>query len=280
MAEEDLKLERKDRILAVKDLPTLPKVLDEVSRLVKDPDSSTEQIAKLISMDQVLSAKVLKMVNSPIYGFPGRISSIHHALVLLGFNVLRGVVVSTSVMDIMLQNMVGLWEHSVGCALASSTIARHVGLKDVEDISVAGLLHDLGKVVTAVQLPDLKAAVEATVKEKDVSYLEAEKAVLGFGHDRVNAWIADHWKLPPSIKEGISYHHKPQLARLYPEAACCVHLGDFMVRTFEYGSGGDDNVPYLEPEALKKLKLRPADLEAILDKLSEQFLDIADLSFV
>lgn len=277
---EDLKLERKDQILAVKDLPTLPKVLDEVSRLVKDPDSSTEQMAKLIAMDQVLSAKVLKMVNSPIYGFPGRISSIHHALVLLGFNVLRGVIVSTSVMDIMNQNMVGLWEHSVGCALASSTIARHVGLKDVEDVSVAGLLHDLGKVVTAIQLPDLKTGVEAMVKAKDMTYLDAEKALMGFGHDRVNAWIADHWKLPPSIKEGMSYHHKPQLARLYPEAACCVHLGDFMVRVFEYGSGGDDNVLYLEPDALKKLKLKPADLETILDQLSEQFLEIADLSFV
>lgn len=277
---EDLKLERKDQILAVKDLPTLPKVLDEVSRLVKDPDSSTEQMAKLIAMDQVLSAKVLKMVNSPIYGFPGRISSIHHALVLLGFNVLRGVIVSTSVMDIMNQNMVGLWEHSVGCALASSTIARHVGLKDVEDVSVAGLLHDLGKVVTAIQLPDLKTGVEAMVKAKDMTYLDAEKALMGFGHDRVNAWIADHWKLPPSIKEGMSYHHKPQLARLYPEAACCVHLGDFMVRVFEYGSGGDDNVLYLEPDALKKLKLKPSDLETILDQLSEQFLEIADLSFV
>lgn len=277
---EDLKLERKDQILAVKDLPTLPKVLDEVSRLVKDPDSSTEQMAKLIAMDQVLSAKVLKMVNSPIYGFPGRISSIHHALVLLGFNVLRGVIVSTSVMDIMNQNMVGLWEHSVGCALASSTIARHVGLKDVEDVSVAGLLHDLGKVVTAIQLPDLKTGVEALVKAKDMTYLDAEKSLMGFGHDRVNAWIADHWKLPPSIKEGMSYHHKPQLARLYPEAACCVHLGDFMVRVFEYGSGGDDNVLYLEPDALKKLKLKPADLETILDQLSEQFLEIADLSFV
>lgn len=276
---EDLKLERKDQILAVKDLPTLPKVLDEVSRLVKDPDSSTEQIAKLIAMDQVLSAKVLKMVNSPIYGFPGRISSIHHALVLLGFNVLRGVIVSTSVMDIMNQNMVGLWEHSVGCALASSTVARQVGLKDVEDISVAGLLHDLGKVVTAVQLPDLKTGVEQLVKTRDLSYLDAEKAFMGFGHDRVNAWIADHWKLPPSIKEGMSYHHKPQLARLYPDVACCVHIGDFLVRVYEYGSGGDDNVPFLEPDALKRLKLKPASLEAILDQLSEQFLDIAELSF-
>jgi putative nucleotidyltransferase with HDIG domain len=277
---EDLKLERKDQILAVKDLPTLPKVLDEVSRLVKDPDSSTEQIAKLISMDQVLSAKVLKMVNSPIYGFSGRISSIHHALVLLGFNVLRGVIVSTSVMDMMHQAMVGLWEHSVGCALASSTVARHVGLKDVEDISVAGLLHDLGKVVTAVQLPELKSSIEAMVKAQDLTYLDAERAVLGFGHDRVNAWIADHWKLPPAIKEGMSYHHKPQLARFYPEVACCVHLGDFMVRVFEYGSGGDDNVLFLEPDALKKLKLRPSDLEAILDQLCEQFIEIADLSFV
>jgi len=276
---EDLKLERKEQILAAKDLPTLPKVLDEVSRLVKDPDSSTEQIAKLISMDQVLSAKVLKMVNSPIYGFPGRIGSIHHALVLLGFNVLRGVIVSTSVMDIMNQNMVGLWEHSVGCALASSTVARQCGLKDVEDISVAGLLHDLGKVVTSVQLPEMKAGVDALVKTQDKTYLEAEKALMGFGHDRVNVWLADHWKLPPAIKEGMGYHHKPQLARLYPEVACCVHLGDFLVRLFEYGSGGDDNVPYLEPEALKKLKLKPASLEAVLDQLSEQFLDIAELSF-
>jgi putative nucleotidyltransferase with HDIG domain len=277
---DDLKLERKDQILAVKDLPTLPKVLDEVSRLVKDPDSSTEQIAKLIAMDQVLSAKVLKMVNSPIYGFPGRISSIHHALVLLGFNVLRGVIVSTSVFDIMSKNMVGLWEHSVGCALASSAVARQCGVKDVEDVSVAGLLHDLGKVVTAVQLPEIKASVESLVKENDLTYLEAERQIMGFGHDRVNAWLADYWKLPPNIKEGMSRHHKPQLADLYPQVAACVHLGDFMVRVFEYGSGGDDNVPYLEPEALKSLKIKPDVLETILDQLCEQFVEIADLSFV
>ena len=276
---DDLKLERKDQILSVKDLPTLPKVLDEVSRLVKDPDSSTEQIAKLISMDQVLSAKVLKMVNSPIYGFPGRISSVHHALVLLGFNVLRGVIVSTSVFDIMNKNMVGLWEHSVGCALASSAVARQCKVKEVEDVSVAGLLHDLGKVVTTVQLPELKTVIEDLVKSQDFSYLEAERQVLGFGHDRVNAWLADHWKLPPNIKEGMGYHHKPQSASLYPEIACCVHMGDFLVRVFEYGSGGDDHVPYLEPAALKILKLKPQDLDSILDTLCEQFVDIAELSF-
>lgn len=149
---EDLRTERKGRILAVRDLPTLPKVLEEVSKLVERPDSTTEQVAKLISMDQVLSAKVLKMVNSPVYGFPGRISSIGHALVLLGFNVLRSIIVSTSVFEVMTENMVGLWEHSLGCAMACGSVARMLKLKDAEEYAVAGLLHDLGKVVATVQI--------------------------------------------------------------------------------------------------------------------------------
>jgi len=276
---EDLRTERKGRILAVRDLPTLPKVLEEVSKLVERPDSTTEQVAKLISMDQVLSAKVLKMVNSPVYGFPGRISSIGHALVLLGFNVLRSIIVSTSVFEVMTENMVGLWEHSLGCAMACGSIARMLKLKDAEEYAVAGLLHDLGKVVATVQLPDLKVEIEQAVAAGDLYYLEAERKVMGFGHDRINAWLADHWKLPPNIKEGLSYHHKPHLAQLYPEMACVTHIGDFMVRAFEYGFSGDVGVTYLQPEALKILKIRPADFEKLLDEISGQLVELADLRF-
>jgi hypothetical protein len=161
--EEDLRTKQKGQILAVKDLPTLPGVLQEVAILVENPNSSTDQISKAISKDQVLSAKVLKMVNSPIYGFPGRIGSIQHALVLLGFNVVKGIIISTSVFDVMNENMKGLWEHSLGCALASSAIARAIGCKDPEEYAVAGLLHDIGKVVAAVQLPDSRAAIDALV---------------------------------------------------------------------------------------------------------------------
>ena len=276
---EDLRTERKGRILAVRDLPTLPKVLEEVSKLVERPDSTTEQVARLISMDQVLSAKVLKMVNSPVYGFPGRISSIGHALVLLGFNVLRSIIVSTSVFEVMTENMVGLWEHSLGCAMACGSIARMLKLKDAEEYAVAGLLHDLGKVVATVQLPDLKPEIEKAVAERDLYYLEAERAVLGFGHDRINAWLADHWKLPANIKEGLSYHHKPHLAQLYPEMACVTHIGDFMSRAFEYGFSGDVGVTYLQPEALKILKIRPADFEKLLDEVSGQLVELGDLRF-
>ena len=128
--DEDLRTKQKGRILAVKDLPTLPGVLQEVAVLVENPNSSSDQISRAISKDQVLSAKVLKMVNSPIYGFPGRIGSIQHALVLLGFNVVKGIIISTSVFDVMNENMRGLWEHSLGCAPACSAIARAIGGKD------------------------------------------------------------------------------------------------------------------------------------------------------
>lgn len=275
---EDLRVETKGQILAVKDLPTLPTVLDEVTKLVQDPNSSTEQVAAVISRDQVLSAKVLKMVNSPIYGFPRRIGTIQHALVLLGFNVIRGLIISTSVFDVMAKSMFGLWEHSLGCALGCSSVAKMAGFKDPEEYSVAGLLHDLGKVVAAVQLPEMKKEIEDMVQEKDMLYIDAENEVLGFGHDRINAWLADYWNLPKKIREGLAWHHRLKSAQLYPEMACVVHVGDFLARLFEVGNSGDDNVSYLNPYALKTLNIELSSLETVMDELGEQFMELSSFS--
>ncbi|EFI33229.1 metal dependent phosphohydrolase [Desulfonatronospira thiodismutans ASO3-1] len=271
---QDLYLEKKNRILSVKDLPTLPIVLDEVTELVQDPSSSTDQIAKVISKDQVLSAKVLKMVNSPIYGFPRRIGTIQHALVLLGFNVIRGLIISTSVFDIMAKNMMGLWEHSLGCATACAGIAKQAGLKDPEEYSVAGLLHDLGKLVSIIQLPEIKEEVDALVLEKDITYYQAEREVMGFAHDRINAWLADHWNLPLRLREGLVWHHRPKSAQHYPDVACVVHLGDFLSRIFQVGNSGDDQVNYLDKYIFKVLNLRQEDLEKSLDHLDRELVEL------
>ncbi len=222
----------------------------------------------------MLSAKVLKMVNSPIYGFPGRIGSIQHALVLLGFNVIRGIIISTSVFDAMNENMKGLWEHSVGCALACSTVARTIGCKDPEEYAVAGLLHDLGKVVTAVQLPKVRAQIDELVKDKDLSYRAAETEVLGFAHDRINMWLCSHWNLPPNLKEGLSYHHRPMSASLYPKVAQVVHLGNFMVRLFGVGSSGDDQISALDEGVLEALGITPKIFGEIMDVLESEYVDL------
>lgn len=274
----DLKTKVKGQVLAVKDLPTLPSVLDDVQKLLKDPMTSTEQIARVISMDQVLSAKVLKMVNSPIYGFPGRISTIQHALVLLGYNVIRGIIMATSVFDIMAKHMKGLWEHSLGCALATGAVARIAGIEDADEFSVAGLLHDLGKVVIAVQMPKVHTRILQYVQEKDVTYYTAEKRGLGFAHDKVNAWLGAHWRLPLNIREGMAYHHVPDRAPNHTDVAAAVHIGDFLVRVFENGNGGDDQVLRLNPNALKILDIKVYHLEKVMDELCEQFIEMEDVS--
>ncbi len=266
----DLSTEYKGRILAINQLPALPTTLDEVTRIMESPGASTEQIARVISVDQALTAKVLRMVNSPVYGFPGRISTLQHALMLLGFNVIRGLIISTAVFDAMNKSMMGLWEHSLACSLCCAEIARATERKNPEEFAVAGLLHDLGKAVFILQLPEAKAEVDNLVRAQDLSFLEAEIKVLGFGHDRVNKWLAEQWNLPLVLREGMIHHHKPLSAEFHPEVAAAVQLGDFFARLFSCGFSGDDGVSRVDPRSLKLLGINQKLLEGILDSVSEE----------
>jgi len=168
----------------IQSLPTLPRVVEKLMTMVESPDVSPKDVGKLISSDQVLGARVLRLVNSPFYGFPGRISSISHAIILLGFNVIKGVVLSASVFDLMERSMVGLWEHSLGSAIAAGAISRKLGLAEPEEISTAALLHDIGKVLVRVSLTADYDRIMEVVNTKRVSFREAELEVLNVDHGR------------------------------------------------------------------------------------------------
>ena len=122
----------KDRIESIQTLATIPAVAKHVLELLGDPTVSLAEISRFISQDPVLTSRVLRMVNSPIYGFPGRISSVNQAVLLLGLNVVRGLLFGVTVFDLMQQTMIGLWEHSMGCAILSRLMAAKKGLKDPE----------------------------------------------------------------------------------------------------------------------------------------------------
>lgn len=270
----DLITEYKGRLLEIKSLPALPTSLQEVNRIMESPDASTEQIAKVISHDQALAAKVLHMVNSPVYGFPGRISSLQHALMLLGFNVIRGLIISTAVFDAMNTSMSGLWDHSLGCSLACSEIAKATGRKNPEEYAVAGLLHDLGKAVFSLQIPEAKKDVDALVAAEDISFYEAEVRTLGFGHDRINRWLGEHWNLPLIIREGMIHHHAPMQAEFHSDVAAVVQLGDFFARVYECGFAGDRGVNAVDPRGLKLLGLNQKKIEELIDSVGEEIFNV------
>ena len=270
----DLVTDFKGRILQVASLPALPTTMHEINRILESPEATIEQIARVISYDQAMAAKVLRMVNSPIYGFPGRISTVQHALTLLGFNVIRGLVLSTVVFDAINSGMTGLWDHSLGCSLACSEIARATGKKNPEEFAVAGLLHDLGKAVFSLQLPEARKEVDWLVETQDISFFEAEKRVLGFGHDRINKWLVEHWNLPLFLKEAMVHHHDPMKAEFHPEVAAVVQLGDFFARLYDCGFGGDRGVNAVDPRCLKILDLNQKKIEELADSVGEAICNI------
>ena len=233
--------------------------------MVESRNTSAEEVGKIISKDQILSAKVLRLINSAFYGFPGRISSITHGLVLLGFDVVKGLVLSTSVFDIMInKGMADLWRHSVGCATIAGIIARKLNQPEPEEVSTAALLHDFGKVVLKLELPEETNKAEKMVREKNIPIYEAENEVFEFTHATVGNWLCEKWNLPKTLSDPITYHHLPSLSRFAPLQTAMVHLSDILIKANGFGFGGDMFVSQIDKTAWENLKITPQILEEII----------------
>jgi putative nucleotidyltransferase with HDIG domain len=252
------------RIECIDTLPTIPGVLKKLLKLVGDPRVSLNEIGNFVSSDPVLTTKVLKMVNSPVYGFPGRISSVSQAVLLLGLNVVKGLLLGVSVFELMQKSMMGLWEHSMGCSIIARLIARKMGLKEPEEVSVAGLLHDIGKVVMILQFPEEYEEAINLAENSGEPILEAEKEVFSITHATAGTWMTQKWKFPGNLTEVIEYHHKPQLSKRCPMDTAIVHLSDILIRARGFGFAGDNMVPAVNTEVWETLGLTEIDLRDIL----------------
>ena len=255
-------------------LPTLPGSVTRITRMLDNPEATAGEIGKEISKDQVLSAKVLKLVNSGFYGFSQPVSTIPHAMVLLGYNVVKTLVLSTSVLDMMAKSLEGLWQHSLACARTCGIIARHLDMEDPEEISVTGLLHDLGKVVLEEKMEEAFQEILARVEEENMLFYEAEEEVMEVTHANVGGWLLEKWQLPSQLVEPIMYHHSFHASRRHADRTAVIHLADILVRAEGFGSGGDRRIPVLAPDAMDTLKLEHSHLQEIMDDMVDQMRDV------
>jgi putative nucleotidyltransferase with HDIG domain len=267
------------RIETIQNLATIPSVAKRLLEIVGKPAVSLGEISDFVSRDPVLAAKVLKMVNSPVYGFPGRIASVNQAVLLLGLNVLRGLLVGVTVFDLMQQAMIGLRDHSLGCAIFSRIIARRKGLKDPEEAFIFGLLHDIGKMVLVLNFPREYAKVMDEAQKKDVTVYDVESDYFGTTHATVGAWVTEQWSFPRPLIDVIGFHHRPQLAKVAPLETAVVHFADVILRARRFGFAGDTCVPPLSPYAWDALGLSEADIKEVLKEAEDLLEEAADLSF-
>jgi HD-like signal output (HDOD) protein len=262
------------------DIPTLPIVATKVSELINDPNSSSGDIADVLKKDQVLTAKVLKLINSPYYGIPGEVTDIKRALAYLGFNTLAQLVLSVSVISLFTDkknsrfSMQDFWKHALGTAVVSEVIAKKVEYPKPEECFTCGLLHDIGKIVLLKIAPDEFTKVVTLTEKEKISFAEAERRLEVPNHGYLGEYIADKWRLPMVIRMSIRYHHtdvanmETMLASIKP-AVQIVSLANQLVVQGNIGYSGDASGGLITPEMLAPLSLSEGDLAGIMDRATK-----------
>jgi len=245
LADESLK----EIVSQIRSLPSLPSLYMEIVKELQSPNSSLKRVGDIISKDVGMTAKVLQLVNSAFFGVPRHISTPAQAVNLLGLDTVKALVLSVQVFSGFKQkqlphglNLDSLWRHSIRVGACAKAVCKKERLeeKTVDEALVAGMLHDVGKLVLAAGVPEKYGKALSLATDKSITHEQAENEVLGITHAEVGGYLLGLWGLPDPIVEAIAFHHKPAhcvAKTIGPLTA--VHVGDSLDRSLsDSGAGG------------------------------------------
>lgn len=268
-----MRLSPKDMVNKSLELVSAPTTYTQLNALLNDPHSGIDDISNVINQDPALTTRLLKIVNSPYYGFPSQINTISRAITIVGTRELTQLVLATSVISAFkgiptdLIDMDTFWQHSLATAITAKFLAETLHLPQREQYFIAGLLHNIGSLVLFQSLPELaREAINSAKFGHEVLY-EAEQRLLGFDHGEVGATLLEAWRLPTSLAEVARYHHRPSLTTLDRTAVDIVHIADIVVSSVPFGHSGDNHVPPLDPTAWERLSCAETDIPPLLDRV-------------
>jgi putative nucleotidyltransferase with HDIG domain len=268
--------EMKSRIIqGIEDLPPMPQAVLKIQQLISDLNSDTAQVAGIIESDQAIATEVLKMANSAFYGMSGKISSIHQASLLLGYQTLGEIVTMAGAADILAGKMPGygydsqeLWQHSLSVAFTSKMIADMKHKDVIHEAHTAGLIHDVGKIILDRHILENKDQVAAYMAQEEKTFLDAEKHFFGFDHAQIASEICKTWKIPEKISLAIRCHHQPSISN-GDELSYILHMADHISTMSGIGYDDDDALYELEKGAMDFIALSPEEVSDITLKVLE-----------
>lgn len=265
----------------VKEIPPLPQSIIRVLEITRNDKSSAQDLAEVFERDPTLAVNILKLANSPYYGFTSKVSTISHAIVCLGLETVKSIALTSSTHDMLNKEIPAydlgegmLWRHSIASGACARIIAQRIGYKDCEEAYIAGLLIDIGKIILSSFAEDqFKQVVERSNKNK-IPFNKAEQEILGFGHPHVGGRIIKKWNLPSALVEAVQYHHQPDKAETNKTLTYIVHLADAISCMLGVGLGSDGLMYVFEENTLNVLGLSKEDVESIMSELADKVQDI------
>ncbi len=274
-----------EKILSgINNLPTLPTVYTSLSEAISDPHTSNEQLAKIISADQASIFKILKIANSSFFGLRGRIDTISQAILFLGFNEIKNIVFTLTIMNFFPKEKhivnfkpTDFWAHSIATGIITRKIGAHLGIKNLESFFISGALHDIGKLAFLEFAQKDYIQVIELVDHKNCLIREAEKEIFGLDHARAGYLLAEKWKLPLSIQNAIYYHHNGYVGSEKDFLTASVHIGNIIARTLELGFPGDNLIPRPNSRATEILNLPERFFSSILKSVQKDFEHLVEI---
>ncbi len=265
--------DRERFIRKIEKLPTLPVIVYKILETLENPRSSAKDLRNTILNDQSISAKILRLANSAYYGYNRQVTDITQALVLLGFETVKSISLSVSVINAFPESdeeysfkREDLWKHAMETAYGAKVIFENAGFKNTERVFIHGLLHDIGKIIMAYYYPvDYEEAFKLS-QNNNIDIQNAEKEIFGFDHTEAGYWLGQQWQFPKSILSGIRYHHDPFKApRDVQESAFVIYLANALTYLPEISNGPNSRPPEINSRILDNLRLSESDLESIIE---------------
>lgn len=269
---------------AVSDLPVMPHVVSKAQTIMADPKASLKTLASVVEVEPAIAAKVLKIANSAYYGLRGKVSTIQHALVVLGEKVLGELITMAGVSNIINKKLKGyhwesgdLWKHSIAVAIGSGIIARKIRPELEKTAFFAGLIHDVGKIILDQYVYERREIFEDFLQDNHKSFPDAEKHILGFDHSDLAAEFCEKWNIPETQATAIRFHHDPSHSN-GNELAYILHVADAIA--FMNTNGGIDGNSSMfhgiEKGTTEFLGLMEEDIDDIKSEVTQSVDKISD----
>lgn len=262
---------------------SLPEVFMRLNEAINNPYSNLSDIADIVSDDTGLAARMLRIANSVMFNFPSPVTTITHAVTIIGTRQLRDLVLATYAIKAFkgipgdLVDMKSFWQHSIACGIAARVIATYRREPNIERFYVLGLLHDIGLLIIYHEVPKIASTILHKCREAGLVLYVSENEELGYHHALVGQLLLKEWKFPEGVQEVVRYHHHPQLAACYPDEAALIHVADIIATALQMGSGGEHIVPPLVPQAWARIGLPSSLIHDIIKQIDLQYNDAVEL---
>jgi putative nucleotidyltransferase with HDIG domain len=257
---------------------SVPSVFTRLNNAITNPRTSVTEIGRIISEDQGLTARLLKLANSPFYGYPSKIETIFDAVLIMGTKQIQDLALATSIITVFkgipheFVSMDTFWHHSIACGVIARVVAGYRREQNVELFFTAGILHDIGRLVMFSKASEKYMEIMLHCRQHNQLLFKAELEMMGFDHAELGGALLKRWNLPPNLTEMVAFHHNPLKAYQFSTETSIVHVANIIGHALQIGNSGDPFLPPLHEAAWDQLGLPSRILPLIVDQSSQQFV--------